>query len=117
MPCKRHVLKIGGGQSNWTTKEIMAWRALKRSQHPLIDHLAPVSHCSLKHLFMVQDYCETPFIPYPAYKDLDEMADSLGITDVDDRNLGMLNGKVVLFDWGVVNLSKLQRELKKKTSS
>ena len=56
LPCKQHVLKIGGRMRGWTSREIEAWRTLRQRKHYLLEYMAPVQRWSLRYNFMVQTY-------------------------------------------------------------
>ncbi len=120
LPCGQHVLKVGGRMRGWTSREIEAWRSLRQRQHYLLEYMAPVQRWSLRYNFMVQTYCE-PFHHQDrfakAQDDIVSMAADYGISDIYSENLGMLDSKLVIIDWGMLDPRKLQRRLIRDQSS
>ena len=100
----------------WTSREIEAWRSLRQRQHYLLEYMAPVQRWSLRYNFMVQTYCE-PFHYQDrfaqAHDDIETMAADYGISDIYSENLGMLDSKLVIIDWGMLDPRKLQRSLRR----
>ena len=120
LPCKQHVLKVGGGFKDWTSREIAAWRTLKQRQHYLLEYMAPVQRWSLRYNFMVQTYCKEYNYSLDfdqAHSDIEAMAADYGITDIYGENLGVLDSKLVIIDWGMLDQRKLQRRLIRDQSS
>jgi hypothetical protein len=117
LPCGQHVLKVGGRMRGWTSREIEAWRALRQRQHYLLEYMAPVQRWSLRYNFMVQTYCEEYHHNLDfdrAYSDIEALAADYGISDIySDENLGMLDSKLVIIDWGMLDPRKLQRSLRR----
>lgn len=120
LPCGQHVLKVGGRMRGWTSREIDAWRELRQRQHYLLEYMAPVQRWSLRYNFMVQTYCE-PYHYHPRFykarDDIETMAADYGISDIYSENLGVLDSKLVIIDWGMVDPRKLQRRLIRDQSS
>ena len=120
LPCGQHVLKVGGRMRGWTSREINAWRALRQRQHYLLEYMAPVQRWSLRYNFMVQTYCETfnhQARLAQARDDIETLAADYGIDDIYPDNLGILDSKLVIIDWGVLDPRKLQRRLIRDQSS
>ena len=120
LPCRQHVLKVGGRMRGWTSREIEAWCALRQRQHYLLEYMAPVQRWSLRYNFMVQTYCKEYNYSLDfdqAHSDIEAMAADYGITDIYGENLGVLDSKLVIIDWGMLDQRKLQRRLIRDQSS
>jgi hypothetical protein len=49
-----------------------------------------------------------------AHSDIEALAADYGISDIySDENLGMLDSKLVIIDWGMLDPRKLQRSLRR----
>jgi hypothetical protein len=65
---------------------------------------------------MVQTYCEEYHHSLAfdrAHSDIEALAADYGISDIYSENLGMLDSKLVIIDWGMLDPRKLQRSLRR----
>ena len=116
LPCRQHVLKVGGRMRGWTSREIEAWCALRQRQHYLLEYMAPVQRWSLRYNFMVQTYCEEYHlgsVEGETISDIEALAADYGISDIYSDNLGVLDEQLVIIDWGMLDPRKLQRSLRR----
>ena len=113
LPCKQHVLKIGGRMRGWTSREIEAWRTLRQRKHYLLEYMAPVQRWSLRYNFMVQTYCEPYDLDGSEIDKLEDLAEDFGIGDICTPNIGMLDGTLMIIDWGLLDMRKLHRSLRR----